>query len=134
MDLIPRLPRRQLLGQWRECCLIAKSIHEKGIPNHILVNRIMEYPLTHFWNYGFNIYLQMLMRGYKCDWDKFDQWFGTEYPYFDRFAPLPSELFSGWHNERYLHQCLANLQEKHDCGAIPDDEWEKIADKYPEWR
>jgi uncharacterized protein (TIGR02328 family) len=30
-DLIPILPDKQLLGQWRECCLIAKNIKEKGM-------------------------------------------------------------------------------------------------------
>ena len=28
-DLIPLLPRQQLVGQWRECCLIAKQIAAK---------------------------------------------------------------------------------------------------------
>jgi uncharacterized protein (TIGR02328 family) len=28
-DLISVLPRQQLLGQWRECCLIARNIAEK---------------------------------------------------------------------------------------------------------
>ena len=43
-DLISVLPKQQLLGQWRECCLIAKNIAEQGTPNHILVNRIFNYP------------------------------------------------------------------------------------------
>ena len=30
-DLVTVLPRMQLLGQWRECCLIAKSIKGKGV-------------------------------------------------------------------------------------------------------
>ena len=51
-DLIPRLPRQQLLGQWRECCLIAKQIDTKGTPNHVLVNRIMDYDPWHFWKYS----------------------------------------------------------------------------------
>ena len=29
-DLIDSLPRKQLLGQWRECCAIIKNIKEKG--------------------------------------------------------------------------------------------------------
>ena len=52
-ELIPYLPRQQLLGQWRECCAIAKSIAETGTPNHVLVNKIMEYPKPHFVLYGF---------------------------------------------------------------------------------
>ena len=43
VDLIDVLPRKQLLSQWRECCAIAKSIADKGTPNHILVNKITDY-------------------------------------------------------------------------------------------
>ena len=35
-------------------------------------------------------------------------------------------IFGDWHNDRYLMQCYYNLQEKHDCGGISDDEWQKI--------
>ena len=43
-DLIDVLPNGQLLGQWRECCAIARNIKAKGTPNHLLVNKIMDYP------------------------------------------------------------------------------------------
>jgi hypothetical protein len=33
-------------------------------------------------------------------------------------------------NERYLKQCLYNLQEKYDCGGISQKEWQKIEDKF----
>ena len=33
------------------------------------------------------------------------------------------KLFSDWHNTRYLNQCMYNLEEKHDCQGITDDEW-----------
>ena len=41
-DLIPYLPRQQLLGQWRECCCIVRNIAMLGTPNHILVNKVMD--------------------------------------------------------------------------------------------
>ena len=44
------------------------------------------------------------------------------------------ELFQDWHNGRYLKQCLINLQEKEDCGAIPAEEWKKITDRWPEFK
>lgn len=34
------------------------------------------------------------------------------------------------HNERYLKQCLYNLQEKYDCGGISEDEWKIIQDRF----
>lgn len=125
-DLIPVLPRQQLLGQWRECCLIAKNIAEKGTPNHLLVNKIMDYPTGHFWEYGYLIYGEMQNRGYKCGFDRFEQWFENPWAL---LVPNHTELFSDWHNERYLLQCYHNLQEKCDCGGISDAEWKPIVVK-----
>lgn len=126
-DLIPFLPRQQLLAQWRECCLIAKNIAEKGTPNHILVNRIMDYPLEHFLYYGRLIHADMTCRGFKADWDKFDKWFRNKgvVPY---SHPKFEDLFSHWHNDRYLLQCFYNLQEKYECGGIAKEEWKPIND------
>lgn len=130
-DLIPVLPRQQLLGQWRECCLIAKNIAEKGTPNHLLVNRIMDYPISHLWEYGYLLYGEMQNRGYKCDFDRFEQLFNKPWAL---KVPMYCELFSGWHNNHYFMQCFFNLQEKYDCGGIPEEDWKKIErcmhDKY----
>ena len=74
-DLISVLPDKQLLGQWRECCCIARNIAVNGSPNHLLVNKIMEYPISHLWKYGYLIMCEMEERGYDCDFDKFEKWF-----------------------------------------------------------
>ena len=123
-DLIQVLPRQQLLGQWRECCAIARNIAVNGTPNHVLVNRVMEYPTAHLWKYGWMIYQEMLRRGYKADYYKFEDWIRE--PAEDEQIPSEDELFEGWHNGRYLRQCLYNLEEKADCGAIPREEWKTI--------
>ena len=125
-NLIPVLPRQQLLGQWRECCLIAKKDCK---PNHVLVNAVTMYPKDHFYTYCKMIKQEMLRRGYKVSYAAEAMIFHELWDY------IPNKLlFIGWHNDRYLQQCLANLQEKADCGAIPPDEWKKIAEKYPEWK
>ena len=130
-DLIPVLPRQQLLGQWRECCLIAREISENGTPNHLLVNKIMDYPLTHFSFYAYWVYYEMKKRGYKCDEKKFVI---ADFNAVDS-CNYSGFLFYGWHNNRYLKQCLYNLQEKYDCGGIPEEEWQKIVEVYGgEWR
>ena len=123
-DLIPVLPRQQLLSQWRECCCIARNIAVNGTPNHLLVNKVLDYPLEHFCRYGFRVFKEMIRRGYKADWNKFSKWFKG-------FGFLSSEyegdlLYATWHTDRYLLQCYYNMQEKYDCGGIPDDEWEKV--------
>ena len=132
-DLIPVLPRQQLIGQWRECCLIAKQISEKGTPNHILVNKIMDYPIEHFYVYGLLVAQEMHDRGFNVDYTKFNRYF----PVISRVnINIKDDLFKNWHNDRYLKQCYFNLQEKFDCDGIGLIEWEKIADfieKY-EWR
>lgn len=124
-DLIKVLPRQQLLGQWRECCAIARNIEKNGTPNHVLVNKIMDYPEEHFNRYGYMIYEEMLRRGYRADWERFTMRDGLVLLADER------DLFKDWHNRRYLNQCLSNLQEKADCGAIPEDEWERITDQWP---
>lgn len=126
-DLIPVLPRQQLLGQWRECCCIARNIAANGTPNHMLVNKIMDYPLCNFYTYARAICAEMNKRGYKCSWEKFDSitrgcqlWYGfLHYHWVD-------EIFKDWHNDRYLMQCWYNLQEKYDCGGISEGEWRLI--------
>jgi uncharacterized protein (TIGR02328 family) len=123
-DLIPVLPKKHLLAQWRECCCIARNITVNGTPNHLLVNKILTYPDSHFHRYAQEIAYEMQHRGYKCDINRFSHF--TENGV--RFIDMPShvELFKHWHNDRYLRQCYYNLQEKYDCGGIPEDEWQKV--------
>lgn len=127
-SLIDVLPRQQLLGQWRECCCIAFNIAKNGTPNHILVNKVNDYPIGHFFTYSIDyIAAEMKRRDYKVDTSKFWKYFESgnnyEIPNFD-------ELYSGWHNERYLKQCLSNLEEKFDCGGITYEEWSNIVKKH----
>lgn len=124
-DLISYLPRQQLLGQWRECCAIAKSIREKGTTNHMLVNRVMRYPLEHFIHYCCVVYGECVVRGYRVNWDRIDDYF------YDPIDPLAEagryvDTFPYWHNDRYLMQCYYNLQEKYDCGGISRENWQMI--------
>lgn len=126
--LIGVLPRKQLLGQWRECCLIAKNIAEKGTPNHLLVNKVMEYPISEFCDYCNIVLYRMIVRGYNvseksmhCLEDNVD---------FCVDSDLNMGIFKGWHNDRYLTQCFYNLQEKYDCGGISKEEWETLRSGY----
>ena len=123
-DLIPVLPRKQLLSQWRECCSIARNIAVNKTPNHILVNKIMDYPIDHFIYYVGLVWTEMNRRGYKCDWDKFEKHCLNTGD--GQIRCSMETLFDGWHNRRYLLQCYYNLQEKYDCHGISDEEWFKV--------
>lgn len=124
-SLIPILPKQQLVGQWRECSLISKCIAVNGTPNHILVNKVIDYPLEHFATYCYMIAWQLGKRGYVPSIfteNSIQEHLGV------RLEPFVPEdvLFMDWHNDRYLWQCLSNLEEKYDCGGIPEDEWVTI--------
>lgn len=125
-DLIKALPRQQLLGQWRECCAIAQSISEEGSPNHILVNKIMNYELSHFYSYGMEVYNELSRRGYVSDLAKFL----NKLPKQNYCFVSHDSMFSGWHNKRYMDQCFYNLQEKYDCEGISEQEYNLIKNAY----
>lgn len=125
-DLIDVLPRRQLVSQWRECCGIARNIAVEGSPNHILVNRISNYPFEDFLAYVRLVYLEMQRRGYKCNFYDFAKWFSKSKLI---EASDPIDIFQGWHTKRYLWQCYSNLEEKYDCGGIPEEEWILIEER-----
>ena len=50
------------------------------------------------------------------------------------FEDCKDDIFPDWHNDRYMWQCYANLEEKHDCGGIPDEEWARIEERMRIWR
>ena len=131
-DLVPFLPREQLLGQWRECCAIAKSIAKIGTPNHILVNRIMDYPINHFYNYSLIVVDEFSFRGYRINedaWSEFVYYLNSVDP--DYFKPCTDEdIFYNWHNDKYLIQCITNLEEKYDCGAVSEKEFNIILEAF----
>ena len=133
-ELITVLPKMQLLGQWRECCLIARNLNLYGRPNHVLVNKVTDYPLSHFCSYSHLVFKEMQARGYNCDWGNFSGWLWDVSPddlnvAFDDIFVEDSISGQAWHDDRYYWQCYYNLEEKYDCGAIPDDEWETICDE-----
>lgn len=120
-DLIAVLPRQQLFGQWRECCAIMQNIKNNGTPNHILVNKIMEYPIEEFNEYAERIRDEIIERGHNCYFGNFSKWQTKT-----NIERINGEIFAGWHNERYLRQCYYNLQEKYDCGGMSEAEWKRI--------
>ena len=142
-DLLPCLPMQQMISQWRECCAIAARLNsDEHTPNHILVNKILDYDPAHFWTYTNMVIGQFNIRGYSMadkslqDWEKnYRGWvtyLKTELPWRveDNVIVRKEDVFNGWHNKAYLRQCYYNLEEKYDCGGIPQDEWEAVMREY----
>ena len=129
-DLIPYLPRLQLIAQWRECCCICKNIADNGTPNHILVNKIMDYPIHDFYYYSNLVVSEMLNRGYKVSNKSYKNFHNNYIQIKGINENNNKSRLEGWHNERYLRECLFNLEEKAMCNGIPKNEWKIIYDKF----
>ena len=125
--LIPVLPRAQLVAQWRELSAIAGNILTRGMPNHILVNKVMIYSYDHFITYAKMIRTEMTSRGYRTMdsvWNKIVSlkpgWKEVKF----------NLLYSDWMDKQYLNICYYNLLEKYLCGGIEEEDWKKIIKKY----
>ena len=128
--LLPYLPDLQLKGQWRECALIADALAKNGTPNHLLVNRVTEYPIDEFYTYCISVWDEMKKRGFSASLQSCEKISAL-----DGKIVNPSSLFNGWHNLEYLRICYANLLEKHNGigkSRITDAEWETLCRGYKE--
>lgn len=140
-DLLAFLSSSQLLDQWRECCTIAGLLAKEHTPDNYLVNRITDYDPEHFNRYVSLVIEQLRIRNCsisEATMDRFDRDFRAWKSYVQSLLPYeidsvvvtPDHLFEGWHNARYLKQCYYNLQEKFDCGAIQEKDWDCIIHGY----
>lgn len=133
-DLIPVLPYKQLVAQWRELCAIAGSIDKHGTPNHLLVNKVLDYPPLHLIIYTNAVIEEMHKRGYDVSEKAYSEMATRLARNINRFDMhtymyVPnglSDIYRDWHNDRYFIQCYCNLQEKYDCGGISKEDWDKI--------
>ena len=136
-DLIPVLPQKHLIAQWRELCAIAKNIATNGTPNHVLVNPVLDYYVLHYKTYCSLIIDEMVKRGINYDQKSLNNLlFNIENgsKHFKKYRCVEKykqtvdyeELYNGWMNDRYLLQCFMNLQEKYDRGMFDVSEYKKI--------
>lgn len=113
-ELIPFLPKSQLLAQWREL----NSIFKKQ-DKHILINYIYEYSKEHLRVYSDLVLYEMAIRGWKDkSIENYKSYFRSQIPFFaweEKFF-RNTNPFPDHHTDRYLLQCFYNLQEKFDRG------------------
>lgn len=132
-ELIPYLPKQQMLSQLRECVAISKSIYEKNTPNHILVNKIMDYDLSEFKTYcNMVIYEMVCNRSYTVSTKTIKKL--QDYIDFEIDSEvIENKIFKDWHNDLYLKICIYNLYEKYLCSGISQEEWDIIVNKFKEY-
>ena len=126
--LLPYLPDAQLRSQWRECALIAYGLQKNGTHNHLLVNRVTEYSYDEFATYCCMVKHEMQHRNFQVKSSAEEKIFIQPWKY------IKNNLFSTWHNKKYLRVCMANLYEKHIFGIgksrITDEEWARLCEGY----
>lgn len=114
-ELIPYLPRQQLLGQHRECCALRGAGWGKP---HSTVNYVFDHPKSWLYVYHMKVMEEMVKRGYHPD----PAWFFCRYQG-KNLPKMESKLYEGWldkffekvypeHDARYLQECLSNLERK----------------------
>jgi uncharacterized protein (TIGR02328 family) len=113
-DLIPLLPRQQLLGQHRECAALRGNGWGK---KHATVDYVFTYPMYFLYEYHLLVMHEMDKRGYKVD----EKWLDETYRG-KICKPLKSTVGEkGFyynntiypeHNDNYLQECLINLKSK----------------------
>lgn len=127
IDLVPILPKKQLVSQWRECSAIVNRICICGSPQHGLVNKILKYNSEVFIEYIKTVYYACVERGIQVSkkllYNMIDKVNSCK-KYFGDFPDIKYR----WHTNRYLWQCYYNLQEKYDCELINVEEFEPIVD------
>ena len=122
IDLIPYLPKSQLLAQWREL----NSIFKKQ-DKHILINYVYNYPKVYLWNYTRKVMEELYHRDIKVyNVDNYDKYF-SDLSYM-QIVDYPE------HNKEYLTICYWNLREKYLRGQkdFTKEVWEKLDKFYKE--
>lgn len=122
-ELLPYLPKSQLIAQWREL----NSIYVKQ-DKHILINYIYEYDRVHLLAYSLLVIDEMTKRGFEIkSLEHFNEFFKNtrilSCGVLATFKPFPNH-----HTRRYMLQCFTNLQEKYDRGQddFNDEVYEKL--------
>ena len=102
VDIIPYLPKSQLIAQWREL----NSIFKKQ-DKHILINYIYSYSREYLWCYTQIVLNEMRNRCFEIkSWDNYNNCFTNVNPH--KFDLRYTE-----HNNDYLTICYYNLMEKY---------------------
>ena len=131
-ELLPYLPDLQFKGQLRELVAIMHDWRDKGTTNHILINKVMEYPKEDLFRYAVVYDAECLERYRKSIGEKIKREFVEFCP--NRHSCLSYHIFKGWHTKEYLRSNMANLWEKHFMGVgksrNTDEEWKRLCEGY----
>ena len=131
--LLPYLPDLQFKGQLRELVAIMRAWRDDGKTNHLLINRVMEYPKSELVQYYIEYELRYMQRYGKHPTQVAKYW--NEFRNFND-AKTGKKYLDDWHNKEYLRVCVCNLYEKYHFGVgkskISQAEWDRVLQGYKE--
>lgn len=119
IDLIPYLPKSQLMAQWRELNLIYKKQDK-----HILINYIYNYPKKYLLHYSNRVLFEMRKRGINVK--SFENYFDCFYDMINFKPEFPLRFTE--HDDEYLLCNYYNLLEKYRRGQkdFSKEEFDKL--------
>ena len=128
-DLIKGLPQIHLVAQWRELSAIAGAIQQKGTPNHVLVNFVLDYDYDNFISYAYYLRQEMNKRNIRTMESVWNKIIALK----PNYTLLPIEqIYPQKMDFTYLTICYYNLLEKYLCGMFGDDDWHHICEAFNE--
>ncbi len=118
--IIPYLPDRFIIAQWRECVAIKRQ-WEKGTLKNKLVTYVMQYDKSYFFNYVMTVVTEMNNRGIKYKSILYNEIF----EFCKEDLKIQGDILPSYdeHNSRYMIQCYFNLEEKATRGILTTTEW-----------
>lgn len=121
IDLIPYLPKSQLLAQWREL----NSIFKKQ-DKHILINYVYDYDKYYLYCYTIKVLEEIGNRHYNYNLVNFCEYF--DYVWYKELYEMKHFLKFAEHNKEYLTICYWNLREKYIRGQkdFTKEVWNKL--------
>ena len=130
IDILPYLPKSQILSQWREL----NSIFKKQ-DKHSLINYIYDYPKDYLYCYTQAVVQEMCKRKIKIkSLDNYNNYFAKDVNFYWNVLYDEPNLRFKEHNDEYLTICYYNLKEKYIRGQkdFTKDVWEKLDKFYKE--
>lgn len=110
-QMIPLLPKNQLLGQHRECCALRGNGWKK---KHKTVDYVFSYSPYELFLYHSLVMDEMEKRGYQVSIEWRDKNYRGKIA--EKYRNLEEKMIDSpiykEHNQEYLQECIENLREK----------------------
>ena len=110
-QMIPLLPKNQLLGQHRECCALRGNGWKK---KHKTVDYVFSYSPYELFLYHSLVMDEMEKRGYQVSIEWRDKNYRGKIA--EKYRNLEEKIIDSpiykEHNQEYLQECIENLREK----------------------